>query len=165
MGSPRSLSSAREAIKIARLFIAAAHSNMDIPLPALAGGLLIGVASVLLLSLAGRVAGVSGILWGAVYDKVNHLWRWLFLLGLIAGTAVAHLLLGAPLPEASQLPRSTAILGGLLVGLGVKLGNGCTSGHGVCGIGLNSGRSSAATIIFMGCGIITVYLLRHGPLS
>jgi uncharacterized membrane protein YedE/YeeE len=138
---------------------------MDIPVSALAGGLLIGAASVLLLSLAGRVAGVSGILWGAVYDKVNHLWRWLFLVGLVAGTAMAHELLDSPLPAASELPRSAAILAGLLVGLGTKLGNGCTSGHGVCGIGLSSARSTAATLIFMGCGVITVFILRHGPLS
>jgi uncharacterized membrane protein YedE/YeeE len=139
---------------------------MELPLPALLGGLLIGSASVLLLSLAGRVAGVSGILWGAVSAQATHLWRWLFLVGLVLGAAIAHQAFNAPLPQASDLPRGAAILGGLLVGLGVKVGNGCTSGHGVCGIGLSSGRSAAATVTFMACGILTVFVLRHAlPLS
>lgn len=128
---------------------------------ATAGGLLIGIASVLLLSLAGRVAGVSGILWGAVSAQITHLWRWLFLLGLIAGAALAHEVLAIPLPVPSEMSAPTAILAGLLVGIGVKLGNGCTSGHGVCGIGLSSGRSTLATVVFMLAGIATVYIVRH----
>jgi uncharacterized membrane protein YedE/YeeE len=134
---------------------------MNFPFAAVLGGLLIGTASVLLLSLAGRVAGVSGILWGAVSAQRTHLWRWLFLLGLVLGAAIAHRVFDAPMPAGSDLPRGAAILGGLLVGLGVKLGNGCTSGHGVCGIGLSSGRSAAATVTFMACGIITVFVVRH----
>lgn len=128
---------------------------------ATAGGLLIGIASVLLLSLAGRVAGVSGILWGAVSAQITHLWRWLFLLGLVAGTALTHEIFGIPLPVPSEMPAQTAIIAGLLVGIGVKLGNGCTSGHGVCGIGLSSARSTLATVVFMLSGIATVYVVRH----
>lgn len=126
------------------------------------GGLLIGAAAVLLLSLAGRVAGVSGILWGALTEQATHLWRWLFLVGLIIGGALAHRLLGLPLPSPQSLPTSWAVIGGLLVGLGTKMGNGCTSGHGVCGIGLNSGRSVVATLTFMASGVATVFVLRHG---
>ncbi len=128
---------------------------------ATAGGLLIGIASVLLLSLAGRVAGVSGILWGAVSAQITHLWRWLFLLGLIAGTALAHEVFGISLPVPSEMPAQTAIIAGLLVGIGVKLGNGCTSGHGVCGIGLSSARSTLATVVFRLSGMATVYVVRH----
>ncbi|EED33518.1 YeeE/YedE [gamma proteobacterium NOR5-3] len=128
---------------------------------AITGGLLIGAAAVILLSLAGRVAGVSGILWGALTEQATHLWRWLFLFGLIAGGALAHQLLGLPIPSPQSLPTSWAVIAGLLVGLGTKLGNGCTSGHGVCGIGFNSGRSAVATVTFMASGIATVFVLRH----
>jgi uncharacterized membrane protein YedE/YeeE len=132
-------------------------------MPPIVGGLLIGLASVLLLWLAGRVAGVSGILWGAVSAQATHLWRWLFLLGLIGGGGIAHGILGVPEPTPSALSPVMALAGGLLVGVGVKLGNGCTSGHGVCGIGLNSGRSTLATVVFMLTGIVTVFALRHLP--
>ena len=128
---------------------------------AVTGGLFIGIASVLLLSLAGRVAGVSGILWGAVSAQFTHLWRWLFLGGLIGGGALAHTSFGVPLPVPSQLSPGMALAGGLLVGIGTKIGNGCTSGHGVCGIGLNSGRSALATLVFMATGIATVFVIRH----
>ena len=128
---------------------------------AVAGGLLIGAAGVMLLSLAGRVAGISGILWGALTEQSTHLWRWLFLLGLMAGGTLAHQLLDVPVPSPDALPLSWAIVGGFLVGVGTKLGNGCTSGHGVCGIGLLSMRSSLATVIFMTSGIATVFLIRH----
>lgn len=128
---------------------------------AIGGGLLIGLGSVVLLSLAGRVAGVSGILWGALTVQATHLWRWLFLAGLIGGAAMAHSVAGTALPEPSALPSSMALLGGLLVGIGVRLGNGCTSGHGVCGIGLHSGRSTVATLTFMVTGIATVFFIRH----
>jgi uncharacterized membrane protein YedE/YeeE len=128
---------------------------------AIVGGLLIGSASVLLLLLAGRVAGVSGILWGALSTPAGQFWRRLFVGGLLAGGALAHGLLAVPVPDASGLPRGAALMGGLLVGMGVRLGNGCTSGHGVCGIGLTSTRSLAATLTFMSTGMITVFLARH----
>ncbi|WOJ95357.1 YeeE/YedE family protein [Congregibacter brevis] len=128
---------------------------------AVMGGLCIGTSAVVLLSLAGRIAGVSGILWGALTEQSTHLWRWLFLLGLAGGGVAAHTLLDIPLPSPQNLPVSWAVVGGLLVGLGTRWGKGCTSGHGVCGIGLLAPRSAAATITFMGSGIITVYVARH----
>jgi hypothetical protein len=134
---------------------------MEIPYNALAGGLLIGGASVLLLSLAGRVAGVSGIIWGAVFDKASHLWRWLFLAGLMAGAALAHSVFHVPLPTASRLPTGMALAAGLLVGLGVKLGNGCTSGHGVCGVGRLAPRSIVASAVFFVFAVLTTYVVRH----
>jgi uncharacterized membrane protein YedE/YeeE len=125
------------------------------------GGLLIGIASVVLLAFKGRITGISGITWGAVSMDAPALWRWLFLAGLIAGGAVAHTVAGVPLPAASQLGTPAAILGGLVVGFGVKLANGCTSGHGVCGIGLASPYSMVATLTFMATGIATVFVMRH----
>jgi uncharacterized protein len=97
----------------------------------LIGGLLIGASAVALLLFLGRIAGVSGIVWGAVSAQPDNSWRWLF------------------------------VIGGLLVGFGVTLGSGCTSGHGVCGIGRLSPRSIIATLTFMTSGIATVYVVRH----
>ena len=94
-------------------------------------------------------------------SAVGTVIKWLFLLGLVAGTALTHEIFGIPLPVPSEMPAQTAIIAGLLVGIGVKLGNGCTSGHGVCGIGLSSARSTLATVVFMLSGIATVYVVRH----
>lgn len=127
----------------------------------LIGGLLIGSAAVLLLLLLGRIAGISGIVWGAVSGQADNSWRWLFLAGLVVGPLLYHQLSGITYPQPSPLPWWQAIAGGLLVGFGVKLGSGCTSGHGVCGIGRLSTRSLVATGVFMATGIVTVYLLRH----
>lgn len=127
----------------------------------LIGGLLIGVSAVALLALLGRIAGIAGIVWGAVSAQPDNAWRWLFIVGLLIGTVLYHVLGGAPQPQASSLPWWQAIAGGLLVGFGVRLGSGCTSGHGVCGIGRLSPRSLIATITFMATGIITVYVIRH----
>ncbi len=127
----------------------------------LIGGLLIGVAAVALLYFLGRIAGIVGVVWGAVSAQPDNAWRWLFIIGLLLGPVLYHLLTGTPYPPASTLPWWQAVAGGLLVGFGGKLGNGCTSGHGVCGIGRLSPRSLAATITFMTTGIITVYVVRH----
>ena len=127
----------------------------------LSGGLMIGAASVLLLLLLGRIAGISGIVWAAVSGQADNAWRWLFLLGMPLGAFAYHLVSGAPAPAASQLGPWYALAGGLLVGFGTRLGSGCTSGHGVCGLGRLSLRSLAATLTFMGVGILTVYILRH----
>lgn len=129
--------------------------------PAIGGGLLIGASAVILMAFGGRIAGVSGILWGAISLSRPVLWRWLFILGLPAGAQLAHSFAGVPLPSPSALPTAMAIAAGLLVGFGVKLSNGCTSGHGVCGIGLLSRRSLVATATFMATGILTVLLVRH----
>ena len=127
----------------------------------LIGGILIGSAAVLLLWLLGRIAGISGILWGAVSGAAENSWRWLFLLGLLLGPLLYHTLSGTPYPQASSLGFAPAIAGGLLVGFGTRLGSGCTSGHGVCGLGRLSLRSLAATLTFMATGIITVFCIRH----
>ena len=128
---------------------------------ATAGGLLIGLAAVLMLAFNGRITGISGIAWGAVALDRPVLWRWLFIAGLLVGGLLAHTLAGVPLPQESRLGTPMALLGGLIVGIGVKLGNGCTSGHGVCGIGLTSVRSITATLTFMATGVITVFVVRH----
>ncbi len=127
----------------------------------LAGGLLIGLSSVILLLAIGRLAGISGIVWGAVSAQPDNAWRWTFLVGLVAGPWLYHTLSGAPQPEPSQLQWWYAVAGGLLVGFGTKLGTGCTSGHGICGIGRMSPRSLTATITFMVTGFATVYVTRH----
>jgi len=131
------------------------------PVNALVGGLLIGAAAVALLYFLGRIAGISGIVWGAVSGQADNSWRWLFLLGLLAGPLLFHLGTASPYPAASPLPWWQALAGGLLVGFGTRLGSGCTSGHGVCGIGRLSSRSLVATVTFMLTGIVTVYMLRH----
>ncbi len=127
----------------------------------LIGGLLIGVSAVALLALLGRIAGIAGIVWGAVSAQADNAWRWLFIVGLLIGPVLYHFLTGAPHPQASSLPWWQAVAAGLLVGFGVRLGSGCTSGHGVCGIGRLSPRSLAATVTFMATGMITVYVIRH----
>jgi len=127
----------------------------------LTGGLLIGMSAVALLLFLGRIAGISGIVWGAVSGQSDNLWRWMFVLGLLVGPLLYHTVTGTPHPEASPLQWWHAAAGGLLVGIGVKLGSGCTSGHGVCGIGRLSPRSLIATMTFMASGIATVYVVRH----
>jgi uncharacterized protein len=131
------------------------------PVSALVGGALIGLAAVLLMLLNGRIAGVSGIL-GEVLTGEDRGWRLAFLAGLVA----APLLLGAlgrPMPT-PWMPSSFAIVtaAGLLVGFGTRLGGGCTSGHGVCGIARLSPRSIAATLVFMATAMIVVAVMRHG---
>jgi uncharacterized membrane protein YedE/YeeE len=132
------------------------------PLSAAIGGVLIGLASVLLMLLAGRVAGISGIAAGILgVGSIDRGWRLAFIAGLILAP-VAAMLAGyaVPLP---QMPTSWALIAiaGLLVGFGARLGGGCTSGHGVCGIARLSKRSIAATMIFMGAAVIVVFVMRH----
>jgi uncharacterized protein len=127
----------------------------------LIGGLLIGATAVVLLLFLGRIAGIAGIVWSAISAQPDNAWRWLFIVGLVLGPVLYHTLAAVPYPAPSALPWWQALAGGLLVGFGVKLGNGCTSGHGVCGIGRLSLRSLFATITFMVTGIATVYVIRH----
>ena len=131
-------------------------------LTALAGGVLIGLSATLLLWLNGRVAGVSGILNGVVFPKPGDLsWRVAFLAGLIAaGGLYMAVVPGAPLPR-SDFPRAGLMVAGLLVGFGTRMGNGCTSGHGVCGLGRLSMRSLVAVATFMATAIATTFVLRH----
>jgi uncharacterized membrane protein YedE/YeeE len=127
----------------------------------LIGGVLIGVSAVAMLLFLGRITGVSGIVWGAVTGQADNSWRWLFIVGLLLGPTLYHTVSGAPLPPPSPLHWWHAVIGGVLVGFGVKLGSGCTSGHGVCGLGRRSPRSLVATMTFMACGIGTVFVVRH----
>lgn len=125
------------------------------------GGILIGLSATLLLLLLGRIAGISGIIWGAFTQKISsdNAWRWFFLAGVLLGTFLFHQLTGKPVPVVNS-NYLLAVCAGLLVGLGVKIGNGCTSGHGVCGIGRLSPRSLVATLTFMATAIITVALFN-----
>ncbi len=133
---------------------------MESYLVPLMGGLLIGCAATVMLLALGRITGISGIVWGAVTGASENGWRWLFLLGLPLGALLYHLASAAPFPEPSAKAAWVAAVGGLLVGIGVKLGSGCTSGHGVCGIGRLSPRSLVATCVFMVTGVVTVLLVN-----
>jgi len=127
----------------------------------LIGGLLIGASATAMLLFLGRITGISGIVWSAVSGQADNSWRWLFIVGLVLGPLLYHTLSATPYPAASPLQWWHAVIGGLLVGFGVKMGAGCTSGHGVCGIGRLSPRSLIATMTFMATGIVTVYITRH----
>lgn len=137
--------------------------SFTILLQAVAGGLLIGTAAGLLMILSGRIAGVSGMAARAL-KLADRGPPWLqavtFLLGLQGGALIISLALGVPqMSITSSAP--VLIAGGLLVGFGTRLGNGCTSGHGVCGLARLSPRSIAATAAFMAAGVATVFVLRH----
>ncbi len=130
------------------------------PLDALLGGAILGVAALLFLLLNGRIAGISSIVSGSFKPFSNQpQWRWCFLLGLISAPIIA-LPLGYHLPSEIDLSWPLIIIGGFLVGFGSYLGSGCTSGHGICGIGRLSTRSIIATIIFMLVAIITVFITQ-----
>lgn len=125
------------------------------------GGVLIGVAAVILFAALGRIAGITGIIAGLLQrQRKDHVWRLCFLAGLVFAPLVYQLF--AQLP-AVQLQDNWRVLAwsGLLVGVGTRLANGCTSGHGVCGLSRFSVRSLIATLVFMGSGFITVFVLHH----
>lgn len=132
------------------------------PVPSLIGGLLIGLASTILLLMNGRIAGISGIT-KSIFQKNksgDSLWRILFFVGLILGGVLFVTLSGYELSAKSlNLSWNKIIIGAVLVGVGTSLGNGCTSGHGICGLSRKSLRSFVATLVFMGFGILTVYFL------
>lgn len=132
------------------------------PVSALLGGALIGLSAVLLLGLSGRIAGISSIMSGLMTTQGgNRYWRVSFLLGLLLGTAGWQAWQDMALELRQDYPLWLLMPGGFLVGLGTRLGSGCTSGHGICGIALFSKRSMVATLIFMSGGLLTVFLLRH----
>jgi uncharacterized protein len=125
-------------------------------LQALAGGLLIGLASWLLLASLGKVAGISSIAAGLLsHDKS---WRWAFMAGLVGGGALFTAWLAPPVTVLR--PTGLLIAAGLLVGFGTVLGSGCTSGHGVCGLGRRSARSLVAVLVFMCTGVVTVLTMN-----
>lgn len=125
---------------------------------------MIGAASALTFALMHRVPGISGIL-GRVFrlPKNDTLWRVLFLVGLIAGASLTMELWTetAPADASFDIPLPLAIAAGLIVGFGTRLGGGCTSGHGISGIGRGSIRSIVATMVFMVAAMLTVYVARH----
>ncbi|WP_448572445.1 YeeE/YedE family protein [Trichothermofontia sp.] len=128
---------------------------------ALSGGILIGVSATLLLAFNGRIAGISGMINGAMTFAKAERWRWLFLLGMVLGGALyEYVLAPQPTPHSTFAPGAM-IGGGILVGLGTRLGNGCTSGHGVCGLGRLSVRSLVAVLTFLTTAMITVFIVRH----
>jgi uncharacterized membrane protein YedE/YeeE len=131
------------------------------PLSALFGGALIGLSAVLLLWLNGRVAGISGILYGVFSrDGSERNWRLTFVAGLILGGFLYQLVTRMPLATRTDFPLGLLALAGLLVGIGTRLGSGCTSGHAVCGISRLSLRSVLATVTFIATGILTTTLMR-----
>ena len=131
------------------------------PWTALAGGVMIGLAAVLLLIFSGRIAGISGILGGLLPPvKGDVSWRLAFLLGLIASPLIFSLVYALPAVHI-EASYPTIIVAGLLVGIGTRYGSGCTSGHGVCGLSRRSPRSLVATAAFMAAGFITVYIVGY----
>lgn len=129
---------------------------------AVLGGLLIGAAAVFMLATSGRIAGISGIVGGLVAPRRDDLdWRVTFFAGLLAGGLVLRVLSPGTLPEGLSASTPVVLAAGLLVGFGTRLGNGCTSGHGVCGLGRRSRRSLAATLVFMLTAFATVFVVRH----
>ncbi len=132
---------------------------MSLLLP-LTGGLLIGFSALAMLALLGRITGISGILAG-VLNAETGLWRWSFLAGLIAAPLLYHGMSSQPAPAPSSAGWLLIIVAGLLVGFGTRYAGGCTSGHGVCGIGRLSPRSIAATVTFIAAGMLTVFVTRY----
>lgn len=126
-----------------------------------AGGLLIGLASVMFLLFNGRIAGISGIVGGLLKPaREDMAWRIAFVVGLLISPMVFAL--AAPLPEVQvKAGYPMLVIAGVLVGIGTRFGSGCTSGHGVCGLSRRSPRSLVATVSFMFAGFVTVYLVRH----
>lgn len=132
------------------------------PWTALAGGLLIGGGATGLLATTGRIAGISGIFFDLARARGDRLWRLLFLAGMVAGAGVLfHQAPTLQFAPRTEFPLVTLVVAGLLVGFGTRLGNGCTSGHGVCGLGRRSVRSLAATLVFMLTGVVTTVVTRH----
>lgn len=133
------------------------------PGASLFGGVLIGVASTLLMLLMGRVMGATGILAGLFLpaSREDFTWRAVLLAGMVSGPLVVWLVTGGM--PAVQVPSSTMalLIGGFIVGIGVTYGSGCTSGHGVCGMARLSPRSIAATMTFMAVTFVTVFVIRH----
>ena len=132
------------------------------PISASIGGLLIGLSATLLWIANGRIAGISGIVGGLWTARANDIaWRIAFVLGLIAAPAVYWMAGGELPPITVSVPWPVIMMAGLLVGFGTRLGGGCTSGHGVCGLARLSQRSLVATGSFMATAIVTSFILRH----
>ena len=133
------------------------------PIASLAGGVLIGVAGVLLMWATGRIAGVSGIAARLFppYEDGEFAGRFAFVAGLVAAPVLVRLVTGSLPAQTIEAGTTVLIVGGLLTGFGSVWGSGCTSGHGVCGLSRLSVRSLVATVTFMAAGMATVFLMRH----
>jgi len=128
----------------------------------LGGGALIGLSSLLLFTLNGRIAGICGMAFSLMATSLkNNIWRIIFLVGLVLGSAAFYWLTNTPLPPAPDSSLGWLILGGLLVGYGTSMGNGCTSGHGIAGIARLSPRSIIATLTFMAFAILALFIVKH----
>lgn len=137
------------------------YSNFT-PYSALIGGVIIGLSSALLLLFNGKICGVSGITGNILlFKQRDTLWRVMFFTGLVCGGVVSFTLLPTTKVFVVDTSMATIVCAGLLVGYGTRLGNGCTSGHGVCGMSRFSKRSILATCVFMLCGMATVYIVKH----
>ena len=135
--------------------------NAFTPWSALMGGMLIGLATAMFVLLNGRIAGISGVLGGLLKPVAGDvLWRAAFVAGLIGAPLVYTLVSVVPAVQIDA-EYGALIAAGLLVGVGTRYGAGCTSGHGVCGLSRLSPRSLVATLVFMGAGFVTVFVLRH----
>ena len=131
------------------------------PWTALAGGILLGIASALFILVNGRILGISGILGGLFRPvKGDAGWRLSFLAGMLVAPTL-YALFATPIVARIDAGWVTVVIAGLLVGIGTRVGSGCTSGHGVCGLSRLSPRSLVATVVFMGAGFVTVFLARH----
>ena len=132
------------------------------PYSAMLGGAIIGLSATLLLLFNGRIAGISSIMNGVFNSPKNEMsWRSAFLVGLIVGALLFQFIAPDFIAPRQGYPLWLVAVGGFLVGIGTRLGSGCTSGHGICGIANLSLRSIYATLTFMVSGFITVYLLKH----
>ncbi|PRQ04683.1 hypothetical protein ENSA5_05970 [Enhygromyxa salina] len=131
------------------------------PIQSTLGGLMIGLAAAAMLGLNGRIAGISGILGGFLDGSEGRGWRGMFVLGMLLGGLGLVLVSPESIPGAATDSLPLLAVAGLLVGFGTRIGGGCTSGHGVCGISRLSTRSLTATAIFMGAAMATVGLARH----
>ena len=132
------------------------------PIGGFIGGLLIGLASALMLLFNGQIAGISGIVGGLLARKASEVgWRAVFVAGLLLGAFAYMFVTGSAIPVGIEASLPVMVVAGLLVGFGTRLGSGCTSGHGISGIARFSRRSIVATLVFMVTAIITVFLTHH----
>lgn len=128
------------------------------PWLSLIGGVILGISSVWLMLFHGRIAGISGIVKTAMFNKTGRMWRILFIVGLILGSFISFHYTSFTFEYREGFPKILIVIGGLLVGIGSALGSGCTSGHGICGISRISNRSILATLVYMLTGVLAATL-------
>lgn len=141
-------------------------NTLETFLPAFIGGSLIALSCLILMFGLGKITGISGIFSSVIFQsfrnfKTLELWKIAFILGLVLGGTLTYTWLDFSFPLRTHFPTWALVLAGLFVGYGTQLGNGCTSGHGICGISRFSKRSIIATLTFMVTAIVTVFISRH----